>query len=675
MPKKKWLKIWENAQESEILRRAREFQDKMKMKNYSKKTVETMKSRLSCFLCWLKNHGIEKIQDILEETIREYQKYLCTLKSENTGKPFCTMGQSRYMHAACLFLRFLTREGYLLSDVTGHIHIPKRIKKSLPKVISHKDIENIINQADVSSALGIRDRAIMEILYSCGLRRSELGNLRLQDVDMDAGTVLVRQGKGGKPRLLPLGERAALWVTKYIHEVRGIRLRNGEGSLFLNHKGKPMTTGQMALRIKLYIRSAGIREGNCHIFRHAMATQMLENGADIRYIQEMLGHEQITTTEIYTKVSIRRLKEVHSQTHPGDNISLQVPEKPYVIADETSNESYPKIPRNQEVSRSEVSSEKFWKEKKQDGTLRDLGNCFIEDLLLKGYKEETATGHRRRVKFFLLWCEERNIKTPGELSKGLILRYQNHLLSLCKGSGLPLSARYQALNITSLGLFFQWLEEKNHIIVNLSLCLEMPRLPKQIPIQILTMQEIKAVFSQADIRTPIGIRNRAILETFYSTGIRRSEMMHLKIEDVSFEQASVRVVKGKGGKDRVVPIGKAALGWIERYISQVRCLWAQEEEKNLFLTHQGKYLSKWQMNTIVTEAIRAAKIPKKGSCHILRHAMATHMLENGADIRYIQEILGHESLASTQIYTKVSIRKLKEVHTQTHPARLKPNKK
>ncbi len=159
----------------------------------------------------------------------------------------------------------------------------------------------------------------METLYSTGIRRMEAVNLKLYDIDLNAGTLMVRHGKGKKDRMVPLGERACAWLTKYIEDVRPtLAMEPDDGTVFLTEYGQPMIKNRMSDMVKKHIAMAGIdKPGACHIFRHSMATHMLENGADIRFIQAILGHSTLSTTEIYTHVAIRKLKEIHTATHPA----------------------------------------------------------------------------------------------------------------------------------------------------------------------------------------------------------------------------------------------------------------------------------------------------------------------------------------------------------------------
>jgi len=177
------------------------------------------------------------------------------------------------------------------------------------------------------------------------------------------------------------------------------------------------------------------------------------------------------------------------------------------------------------------------------------------------------------------------------------------------------------------------------------------------------------VLAMPDVREPLGLRDRAILETLYSTGMRRTELIRFGVFDLDQERGTVMIRQGKGKKDRMVPIGERAVRWIDKYAGEVRReLVLAPDDGVLFLTQEGEPLSTVRLSQLVRDYVRRAEVGKTGACHLFRHTMATAMLENGADIRYIQEMLGHAELSTTQIYTQVSIRRLKAVHTLTHPS-------
>ena len=190
----------------------------------------------------------------------------------------------------------------------------------MPKaILSAFEAEQILKVPDLSTPRGLRDRAILETLYATGVRRQELAALKIDDIDLENGRLMVRQGKGKRDRLLPLSERACAWIEKYLEESRFHISRGADdGSLFISHIGKRMHPEQMTKIVRRSIEAAEIEKpGACHLFRHTLATLMLEGGADLRYVQAMLGHADISTTQIYTRVAIGKLQEALEKSHPG----------------------------------------------------------------------------------------------------------------------------------------------------------------------------------------------------------------------------------------------------------------------------------------------------------------------------------------------------------------------
>jgi integrase/recombinase XerD len=188
---------------------------------------------------------------------------------------------------------------------------------------------------------------------------------------------------------------------------------------------------------------------------------------------------------------------------------------------------------------------------------------------------------------------------------------------------------------------------------------------------VLSIEEVEALMQQPPTHTSGGVRDRAILELLYSTGIRRSELCKLTLQDTSLTRKTLYVREGKGKKDRLIPIGDRALHWLQRYLNETRPqLLLDIDNTTLFLNDYGDAFRDTKLGDKVKRFMKNAGIDVPGSCHLLRHAMATHMLENGAELRFIQAMLGHSNLSATQMYTHVSIRKLQEVHSATHPAKL-----
>ncbi|MBK6520176.1 MAG: tyrosine-type recombinase/integrase [Polyangiaceae bacterium] len=215
--------------------------------------------------------------------------------------------------------RWLTRENVLAWNPTAEMDMP-RIEHRLPKsILSEQEVERVLAQPDLTDALGLRDRAMMELLYSCGLRRGDSCRLALYDVDAERKTLTVRLGKGRKDRTIPIGERALFWLARYVDEVRpSLVLPPDDGLAFLTERGEGISLAHLSILMRGYIRQAKTgKDGAVHIFRHSMATHLLDAGADIRAIQELLGHVQLSTTQVYTQVSIRRLQLVHAMFHPA----------------------------------------------------------------------------------------------------------------------------------------------------------------------------------------------------------------------------------------------------------------------------------------------------------------------------------------------------------------------
>ncbi len=300
---------------------------------------------------------------------------------------------------------------------------------------------------------------------------------------------------------------------------------------------------------------------------------------------------------------------------------------------------------------------------------------FLEWMRVRNYSDKTTESREVYLRYFIEWCEQRGLSQPQEITKPIIERYQRYLFHYRKKNGEPLTTRSQYGRLTPVRAWFKWLARENHILYNPASDIELPRLEHRLPQHVLTRSEVETILNQANVTTETGIRDRAILETFYSTGIRRLELINLHRHDLDTERGTLMIRQGKGKKDRMVPIGDRALSWVVKYCDEVRPhLALGQDDGTLFLSHLGEAFKRNHLTQLVRDYVNAANTGKQGSCHLFRHTMATLMLENGADIRFIQAILGHAKVSTTQIYTQVSIRKLKEVHSETHPARLLPSR-
>jgi integrase/recombinase XerD len=283
--------------------------------------------------------------------------------------------------------------------------------------------------------------------------------------------------------------------------------------------------------------------------------------------------------------------------------------------------------------------------------------------------EQTLYGVERYLRDFIGWCDLRGIERPNEVTKPMLEAYQRTLYYYRKANGEPLSFASQRGKLIPVKGFFKWLTRHNHLLYNPASELELPRSARRLPKHVLSIEEVEAVMRQTDTAEPMGLRDRAVLETLYSTGMRRMELVNLRLVDVDLGRGTVMIRQGKGRKDRMIPIGERALLWIGRYLARGRLhLVKAPDEGVLFLTRDGEGFNPEWLSNIVARYIDQAQIGKRGACHLFRHTMATLMLEGGADIRYIQAMLGHAELSTTEIYTQVAIRQLKAIHSATHPA-------
>jgi len=294
---------------------------------------------------------------------------------------------------------------------------------------------------------------------------------------------------------------------------------------------------------------------------------------------------------------------------------------------------------------------------------------FQEYLQMRNFKDQSVKNYVSRLRHFFSYLnDELNIQRLGEVTPEIINGYQQQLFTATTRHGRPMALQSQAAYLISLKTFFRFLVQHDHILYNPTALLELPRRDRNLPRSILTKQEVQRLLAQPDLGTLQGYRDRTILEIFYATGIRAREMRQLDVYDPDISKGTLMIRDGKGNKDRVVPLTATAAEFIDGYLHNVRAkLLRGGPTDTLILSNAGQRLSVYCLQHYLQRYLPRAKISKPVTCHVLRHTCATHLLAGGADIRYIQQLLGHASLATTQIYTRVEISDLKRAHRKYHP--------
>lgn len=304
--------------------------------------------------------------------------------------------------------------------------------------------------------------------------------------------------------------------------------------------------------------------------------------------------------------------------------------------------------------------------------LKTLGQCaefYFEDCKALGESNFTLRNKRILLTCFIDWASSHDVILLKEVDIFLLEEYRRFLNSYRKRNGDSLDISTQYGRLITVTKFLKTMDYYDQIDGNFVKKFRLPRLPRRLPKDIPTPKDIERVLDQALIMGRLGVRNRAIIEVFYATGIRRIELVNMNIRDIDMQRQILTVRGGKNKHDRNVPIARRALDWVQRYLKEIRPKYARLlSGEALFLTSAGNRMKPYKVTDMVTKCVERSGIDKKGSCHILRHATATEMLRNGADIRQVQEMLGHNDISSTQIYAHITIKDLNKVYYETHPA-------
>jgi len=275
----------------------------------SRNTLDAYGNDLRSFASWLMHHRQETLLNVERALIQEYLAY----RHEQRHSPRST---ARLLSSLRRFYAWLRREKKITEDPTALIDSP-RLGRALPKSLSEAEVDALLAAPDTQTIMGLRDRTMLEVLYASGLRVSELVNLKISQLNLQQGVIRVT-GKGNKERLVPLGEEAVGWLEKYLHSGRTELIKdNVANELFISNRKKAMTRQTFWHMIKRYAQLAGIKSSlSPHTLRHAFATHLLNHGADLRVVQMLLGHSDLSTTQIYTHIAKQRLQELHHKHHP-----------------------------------------------------------------------------------------------------------------------------------------------------------------------------------------------------------------------------------------------------------------------------------------------------------------------------------------------------------------------
>jgi integrase/recombinase XerD len=297
------------------------FSDWLEVRYRSQDTRHNYLASLGRFLEFLNALGLTSWAEVTRDVLEEYRAHVFGLRHPRTGN-FLKVGThvARLMTVK-VFFRFLVRDGHLLANPALQLELPRH-KKPLPVVLTESEVLKLLETPDTQELTGIRDRAILELLYGTGLRNGEMCSLELDLLDLATHQVRLQRGKGDKGRVLPLGQEAQVWLELYLESVRPFWLRNpAVQAVFLDRWGSgPITRTTVSMLVSQLGKKAGLGKAvTPHSLRHSCATHMLRRGADLRHLQQLLGHEQLSSTEHYTKVEVSDLRRVLSRCHPRES--------------------------------------------------------------------------------------------------------------------------------------------------------------------------------------------------------------------------------------------------------------------------------------------------------------------------------------------------------------------
>ncbi len=307
------------------LKEMADYKINMITESYADGSIKAYLQSLSIFLNYLKEKSIEKLSEVTPETVTRYHIYLSLPRPDK--KKLSIRTQNQRLIAVKMFFRFLVREKHYLYDPTSHIRIKDPPRKRTRQVLTEKEMIRLLNAPNPETALGLRDKALLELYYSCGIRNTESRCLAVKDVDLSDRLVRIRFPKGGGDQTVPIGRVAALYIGEYLKYARPKFVKNDlEETLFLSRNGTPLQAEMPSRMVHKYAKIAKIKSNpDAHTIRHTCGTHLYDNGADIRCIQELLRHKSIDMTQIYIDVKASKLRQVLQKTHPREKGTVYAP--------------------------------------------------------------------------------------------------------------------------------------------------------------------------------------------------------------------------------------------------------------------------------------------------------------------------------------------------------------
>ena len=304
------------------------FTQYLKRIGRSKETIDTYGRNVKQFASFLNDYypRVKSVEEVTAEIATDYQDYLTGME-DDAGRTLSRKTLQLKLVSLRVFFRFLTREDIIRSDPTKQIVLPKSERRLTRSVLSEEEICSIFASCDLRTPIGLRNRAILEVLYACGIRTSELCNLKTNDIDLRGQTITIENGKGGKSRIVPIGQYATHYLSEYLKKARGCFLRNtasDSGIVFLTTFGNAFDRKSINKHVMRPIeRELKLKKSlTCYSFRHTCASHILQHGIDVSYIARLLGHASLNTTQQYLHIEIGDLKKAHAQYHPREKNSI-----------------------------------------------------------------------------------------------------------------------------------------------------------------------------------------------------------------------------------------------------------------------------------------------------------------------------------------------------------------